>query len=89
MKTDDQTQTMREATALQVGELAADLFRTNYDAIGREMEDSQVNKLSVGMTFKVRQVSDGISLKAKISFGAKHTDEAEANVPDPKQTKLL
>jgi len=80
---------MREATALQVGTLAADLFRAHYDAIGREMEQAETNKLSVGLTYKVRQTSDGLSLKAKISFGAKHTDEAEANVSDPKQSKLL
>lgn len=80
---------MREATAEQVGTLAADLFRVHYDAIGREMAEAEVNKLKVSIGYTVRQTSDGLNLKAKISFGAKHTDEAEINVSDPKQSKLL
>ena len=82
------TPTIREALAERAGDIVRDLFDAHFDAFGEEMSKSETNKLSVSVGFKLRQTGGGINLKAKISFGAKVTDEAEAEVSDPKQEKL-
>lgn len=79
---------MKEALAEKAADLVRDLFAQHYDGFGEEMSKSESNKLSVSVGYKLRQTGGGIHLSAKISFGAKTTDEAEAEVSDPKQEKL-
>ena len=82
------TPSMKDALATKAAELVNDLFAQHFDAFGEEMSKSETNKLAVSVGFKLRQTSGGINLKAKISFGAKTTDEAEVEVSDPRQEKL-
>lgn len=79
---------MKEALAEKAADLVRDLFTQHYEGFGEEMSKSESNKLSVSVGYKLRQTGGGIHLSAKISFGAKTTDEAEAEVSDPKQEKL-
>ena len=79
---------MRDALADQAAELVRGMFLDHYEGFGEEMSKSESNKLSVSVGYKLRQTGGGIHLSAKISFGAKTTDEAEAEVSDPKQGKL-
>lgn len=79
---------MKEALAEKAADLVRDLFTQHFDGFGEEMSKSESNKLSVSVGYKLRQTGGGIHLSAKISFGAKTTDEAEAEVSDPKQEKL-
>jgi len=79
---------MRDALAEKAADLVRDLFSQHFDGFGEEMGKSESNKLSVSVGYKLRQTGGGIHLSAKISFGAKTTDEAEAEVSDPKQEKL-
>ena len=79
---------MREALATKAAELVIDLFIAHFTGFGEELQKSESNKLSVGVTFKLRQTGAGLHLTAKISFGAKVTDELECEVSDPAQTKL-
>lgn len=79
---------MKEALAEKAADLVRDLFTQHFDGFGEEMGKSESNKLSVSVGFKLRQTGTGLHLTAKISFGAKVTDEAEAEVSDPKQEKL-
>ena len=79
---------MKDALAAKAAELVSDLFTTHFAAFGDEMAKSESNKLSVGVSFKLRQTGPGLHVSAKISFGAKVTDEAEAEVSDPRQEKL-
>jgi hypothetical protein len=82
------TPTMKEALAERAGELVRDLFLQHFDGFGEELAKSESNKLSVSVGYKLRQTGGGIHLSAKISYGAKTTDEAECEVSDPKQEKL-
>ena len=82
------TPSMKEALAEKAADLVRDLFTQHFDGFGEEMSKSESNKLSVSVGYKLRQTGGGIHLSAKISFGAKTTDEAEAEVSDPKQEKL-
>lgn len=82
------TLSMKEALAEKAADLVRDLFTQHYEGFGEEMSKSESNKLSVSVGYKLRQTGGGIHLSAKISFGAKTTDEAEAEVSDPKQEKL-
>ena len=82
------TPSMREALAEKAADLVRDLFTQHFEGFGEEMSKSESNKLSVSVGYKLRQTGGGIHLSAKISFGAKTTDEAEAEVSDPKQEKL-
>jgi len=82
------TPSMKEALAEKAADLVRDLFTQHYEGFGEEMSKSESNKLSVSVGYKLRQTGGGIHLSAKISFGAKTTDEAEAEVSDPKQEKL-
>ena len=81
-------QSIKDSLASQAGDIVSNLFLAHFDAFGEEMSKSETNKLSVSVGFKLRQTSGGINLKAKISFGAKTTDEAEVEVSDPRQEKL-
>lgn len=82
------TPSMKEALAEKAADLVRDLFTQHFEGFGEEMSKSESNKLSVSVGYKLRQTGGGIHLSAKISFGAKTTDEAEAEVSDPKQGKL-
>lgn len=82
------TPSMKEALAEKAADLVRDLFTQHYEGFGEEMSKSESSKLSVSVGYKLRQTGGGIHLSAKISFGAKTTDEAEAEVSDPKQEKL-
>lgn len=82
------TPSMKEALAEKAADLVRDLFTQHFEGFGEEMSKSESNKLSVSVGYKLRQTGGGIHLSAKISFGAKTTDEAEAEVSDPKQEKL-
>ena len=82
------TPSMKDALAAKAAELVSDLFTQHFAGFGEEMSKSESNKLAVSVGFKLRQTGGGINLKAKISFGARTTDEAEAEVSDPKQEKL-
>ena len=82
------TPSMKEALAEKAADLVRDLFTQHFDGFGEEMSKSESNKLSVSVGYKLRQTGGGIHLSAKISFGAKTTDEAEAEVSDPKHGKL-
>jgi len=82
------TPTMKDVLADHAGELVTDLFAQHFDAFGEELAKSESNKLSVSVGYKLRQTGGGIHLTAKISYGAKTTDEAECEVSDPKQEKL-
>jgi hypothetical protein len=46
------------------------------------------NKLTVAVSLKLRSTSGGYNLKARISYGAKRTDESEVEVADPAQERL-
>lgn len=82
------TPDLKSALAEQAAQLVSDLFTQHFDGFGEEMGKSESNKLSVSVGFKLRQTGTGLHLTAKISFGAKVTDEAECEVADPKQEKL-
>jgi len=80
--------TMRDALAEQSAQLVHDLFLQHFDGFGEELAKSESNKLSVSVGYKLRQTGGGIHLSAKISYGAKTTDEAECEVSDPKQSTM-
>lgn len=85
--TTEALKTMEQAIADRIGEIATDLFTQHSSGIAEARGDE--NKVTVRLSYTLRQTSDGVNVKAKISYGTKHTDEREDNVNDPRQEKLF
>lgn len=79
---------MKAVLTEQVAQIISGLWESHHDRIIAELGSTDANKLSVSVGIKIRTTSTGYSLKAKIGYGAKHTDESEADVEDPNQEKL-
>ena len=79
---------MKDVSTATVAQLVSGLWESNHDKIVAELGATDANKLTVSVSLKVRSTSDGLAIKGKIGYGAKHTDEAECEVSDPAQEKL-
>ena len=78
---------INEALTSQVAEAVRGLWESNQPAIIEALGENE-NRLTIGISVKLRSTSTGYNVKAKISYGAKHTDESEVEVADPAQERL-
>lgn len=79
--------TISESLTNQVAEIVRGLWETHQADIIECLGENE-NKLTVGVSLKLRSTSGGYNVKAKISYGSKRTDESEVEVADPAQEKL-
>jgi hypothetical protein len=76
-----------EALTNQVADSVRNLWETHQRDIIECLGENE-NKLTISVALKLRSTSTGYNVKAKISYGAKRTDESEVEVADPAQEKL-